>query len=74
MQGYPTGVASFSGLGLTTQVPQEIQIATSRPGRPKKVGNGRVRFVRSRAEAKPEEVKLCQLLDALQQVKHLPDT
>jgi hypothetical protein len=34
----------------------------------------RVRFVRSRGEVKPEEVKLCQLLDALRQIKRLPDT
>ena len=74
LRGYPTGVAAFNRLGLTTQVAQEIQIATSRPGRPKKVGNVRVRFVRSRGEVKPEEVKLCQLLDALRQIKHLPDT
>ncbi|RSK45477.1 type IV toxin-antitoxin system AbiEi family antitoxin domain-containing protein [Hymenobacter rigui] len=74
LRGYPTGVAAFNRLGLTTQVPQEIQIATPRPGRPKKVGNVRVRFVRSRADVKPEEVKLCQLLDALRQIKRLPDT
>lgn len=74
LRGYPTGVTAFNRLGLTTQVPQEIQIATPRPGRPKKVGNVRVRFVRSRADVKPEQVKLCQLLDALRQIKRLPDT
>lgn len=74
LRGYPTGVAAFNRLGLTTQVTQEIQIATSRPGRPKKVGNVRVRFVRSRGEVTLEDVKLCQLLDALRQIKHLPDT
>jgi len=74
LRGYPTGVAAFNRLGLTTQVAQEIRIATPRPGRPKKVGNVRVRFVRSRGEVKPEEVKLCQLLDALRQIKRLPAT
>ena len=74
LRGYPTGVAAFNRLGLTTQVAQEIQIATARPGRPKKVGNVRVRFVRSRGEVKPEQVGLCQLLDALRQIKRLPDT
>ncbi|WP_426491228.1 type IV toxin-antitoxin system AbiEi family antitoxin domain-containing protein [Hymenobacter sp. 102] len=74
LRGYPTGVAAFNRLRLTTQVPQEILIATSRPGRPKKVGNVRVRFVRSRADVQPEEVPLCQLLDALRQIKRLPDT
>ena len=74
LRGYPTGVAAFNRLGLTTQVAQEIRIATSRPGRPKKVGNVRVRFVRSRGDVKPEEVSLRQLLDALRQIKRLPDT
>lgn len=74
LRGYPTGVAAFNRLGLTTQVPQEIRIATSRPGRPKKLGNVCVRFVRSRTDVKPEEVQLCQLLDALRQIKRLPDT
>ena len=74
LRGYPTGVAAFNRLGLTTQVAQEIRIATPRPGRLKKVGNVRVRFVRSRCEVKPEEVKLCQLLDALRQIKRLPAT
>lgn len=74
LRGYPTGVAAFNRLGLTTQVTQEIEIATSRPGRPKKVGNVRVRFVQSRGEVKLEEVTLRQLLDALRQLKRLPDT
>jgi hypothetical protein len=74
LRGYPTGVAAFNLLGLTTQVPHEVEIATLRPGRPKKVGNVRVRFVQSRADVKLEEVKLCQLLDALRQIKRLPDT
>jgi hypothetical protein len=74
LRGYTNGVAAFNLLGLTTQVAQEIQIATPRPGRPKKVGNVRVRFVRSRGDVKLEEVKLCQLLDALRQIKRIPDT
>ncbi|NVO33068.1 MULTISPECIES: type IV toxin-antitoxin system AbiEi family antitoxin domain-containing protein [Hymenobacter] len=74
LRGYPTGVTAFNRLGLTTQVAQEIQIATPRPGRPKKVGNVRVRFVRSRGDMKPEQVKLRQLLDALRHIKRLPDT
>ena len=44
LRGYPTGVTAFNRLGLTTQVAQEIEIATPRPGRPRKVGNVRVRL------------------------------
>ncbi|RZJ88206.1 MAG: hypothetical protein EOO60_11360, partial [Hymenobacter sp.] len=73
-RGYPTGVAAFNRLGLTTQVTQEIEIATPRPGRPKKVGNVRVRFVQSRGEVKLADIELRQLLDALRRIKRLPDT
>lgn len=74
LRGYPTGVAAFNHLGLTTQVAHEITIATTRPGRPRQVGNMWVRFVRSRNEVKLSEVPLCQLLDALRQIKRLPYT
>ena len=72
--GYPTGTAAFNRLGLTTQVPREIAIATTKPKRPQQVGNVRVRYVRSSGEVRPDDVALRQLLDALKQLKRLPDT
>lgn len=74
LAGYPTGTAAFNRLGLTTQVPREITIATSRPKRPQRVGNVQVRYVRSSGEVRADEVELRQLLDALRQLKRLPDT
>jgi hypothetical protein len=74
LRGYPTGVAAFNRLGLTTQVPQQIEIATLRPGRPRKVGNVQLRFVQSCGEVKMADVGLRQLLDALRRLKRLPDT
>lgn len=74
LHGYPTGVTAFNRLGLTTQVAQEIEIATPRPGRPRKVGNVRVRFVQSRGEVKLADVGLRQVLDALRRIRRLPDT
>ena len=74
LSGYPTGTAAFNRLGLTTQVPREIAIATPRPKRPQQVGNVRVRYVRSSGEARPDEIELRQLLDALKHLKRLPDT
>ena len=73
LRGYPTGVAAFNRLGLTTQVTREIEIATPRPGRPRQIGAVRVRYVPSRGEARPDEVPLRQLLDALRRLKRLPD-
>ena len=74
LSGYPTGTAAFNRLGLTTQVPREIAIATPRPKRPQKVGNVRVRYVRSSGDVRSGEVVLRQMLDALKHLKRLPDT
>ena len=70
---YPTGVAIFNRLGLTTQVPWEIEIATPRPKPAKQIGMVRVRYVRNAGAGRPEEVALRQLLDALRRIKRVPD-
>ena len=74
LSGYPTGTAAFNRLGLTTQVPREITIATPRPKRPQQVGNVQVRYVKSAGQVRANEINVRQLLDALQQLKRLPDT
>ncbi|GAB3585605.1 type IV toxin-antitoxin system AbiEi family antitoxin domain-containing protein [Hymenobacter daeguensis] len=70
---YPTGAAIFNRLGLTTQVPREIEIATPRPKPAKQIGTVRVRYVRNAGATRPEEVELRQLLDALRRIKRVPD-
>jgi Family of unknown function (DUF6088) len=70
---YPTGAAIFNRLGLTTQVPREIEIATPRPKPARQIGTVRVRYVRNAGAGRPEEIALRQLLDALRRIKRVPD-
>lgn len=69
---YPTGVAAFNRMGLTTQVPREVEIATPRPKPPRQIGTLRVRYVRNVGAADAQEVELRQLLDALRRLKRVP--
>jgi hypothetical protein len=65
---------AFNRLGLTTQVPRVIEIATPWPKPPRQIGTLRLRYVRNVGAADGEEVELRQLLDALRRIKRVPAT
>ncbi|RLB93121.1 MAG: hypothetical protein DRH26_04640, partial [Deltaproteobacteria bacterium] len=70
---YVTGAALFNRLSLTTQVPKDIDLA-SRTKRPvSKVGNIKVRFVKSYADVNNKNYNLLGILDALKDFKRIPD-
>jgi len=69
---YPTGAVAFNRLGLTTQVPRVIEIATPWPKPPRQIGTLRLRYVRNVGAADGQEVELRQLLDALRRIKRVP--
>ncbi len=70
---YVTGAALFNQLNLTTQVPKDIDLA-SRAKRPvSKVGNIKVRFVKSYADVNNKNYNLLGILDALKDFKKIPD-
>jgi predicted transcriptional regulator of viral defense system len=71
---YPTGAVAFNRLGLTTQVPRVIEIATPWPKPPRQIGTLRLRYVRNMGAADGQEVELRQLLDALRRIKRVPAT
>ncbi|TDN38629.1 hypothetical protein E4631_22165 [Hymenobacter sp. UV11] len=71
---YPTGAVAFNRLGLTTQVPRVIEIATPWPKPPRQLGTLRLRYVRNVGAADGEEVEMRQLLDALRRIKRIPAT
>ena len=75
-RAYQTGTSIFNKLGLTTQVPQTIELATAKPRRPRRIGGLSVRFIRSQGPQvlKKNEIKLRQLLDAIRQLKRIPDS
>ncbi len=70
---YVTGISNFNQLGLTTQVPNIITIASNQSSRKVKMQNLTIKFVRKRCIAAQKDIKLLQLLDALNGIKKIPD-
>lgn len=70
---YETGLNSFRQLGLTTQVPNITTIATDKSSRRIKVDNLNIKFVKRRVNAPKKYTKLLQILDALKDIKSIPD-
>lgn len=72
--GYRTGLSLYNLLGLTTQVPGNVTIASNRAPRKVKVGNLDVEYRKARAPVTKSNTKLLQYLDVLQDIKLIPDT
>lgn len=72
--GYISEVAAYNRLGLTTQIPSEVVIAGATSLRRSKVGKLKIRYVTARAPVTEENRDLLPLLDALRDIKKIPDT
>jgi hypothetical protein len=73
--GYVTGIKAYQERRFTTQVPNVIEIAIQ--GKPKsilQIGNYKFRFVERKFAFTAEQIPLLQLLDALRDIKKIPDT
>ena len=68
---YPTGLAVYNALGLTTQVPATLTLATTRPRRRLPA---RLRAVVRPAPEAPSDVPLLQWLEVLRDARRIPDT
>lgn len=72
-KGYITGLSLYNKLGLTTQVPGGIAIASDRAPRKVKIGNLNVEYRKSKAPITKKNIKLLQYLDVLTDIKLIPD-
>ena len=72
--GYITGPALYNRLGLTTQIPKTIMIATNRAAQTKDFGTIRIKMVPRRAPIGDSTVSLLEILDVLRDAKNVPDT
>ena len=72
--GYITGYAIFNKLGLTTQVPNIIQIGMNIPKVEKKRGIYTIRFIMQPNPISRENIPFLQLLDTIRLIKNVPDT
>lgn len=73
-KGYVSGAVAFNKLGLTTQVPNTIEIRGNNSSRLTKIGKLRIKFKKSDDEFRTEDVPVLQLLDALQDIRKISDT
>lgn len=71
---YISGISNLNRLGLTTQVPNVITIASNQSSRKVKLQNTTIKFVPKRNQSSKENIKLLQLLDALNSLKKIPNT
>lgn len=73
-RGYVSGLTAYNAMGLTTQVSNVVTVSGSRYNRNATLGKLKLRYVKSRVPVKKENVFLLQLLDAIRDMKKIPDT
>ena len=71
---YISGISNLNRLGLTTQVSNVITIASNQSSRKVKLQNTTIKFVPKLNQSSKKDIKLLQLLDALNSLKKIPDT
>lgn len=71
---YITGTSLYNRMGLTTQVPKNIRVASRSKRIVTKVGSIQVKPVKSYLDVTNENYYLMELLDVLKDFKAIPDT
>jgi len=72
--GYITGLTVYNTMGLTSQISNTLIIATSNPLPPKQIEGYKVKYIRrNRSAFSTKDIPLFQLLDALSDIKEIPD-
>jgi hypothetical protein len=72
--GYLTGYSIYNQLGITTQMSAVIQIGRNEVRPAFKRGMYRISFIRQKNTISKENIPLLQLLDAIRNIKKIPDT
>ncbi len=71
---YITGTALYNRMGLTTQVPKNIRVASRSKRIVTKIGPMQVKAVKSYVDVTNDNYYLMELLDVLKDFKTIPDT
>ena len=71
--GYITGLVVYNNLGLTTQIPNEVEIATPNPKKAEKIGKLKIRYVKGIAPKLESDIEKLQILDTLKNFNRIPD-
>jgi hypothetical protein len=70
---YVTGTALYNQMGLTTQVPRVVRVASAEARIRTTIGNLRILPARCYEEVTESNYKFLELLDALKDIKNIPD-
>jgi hypothetical protein len=74
IEGYLTGNALYNQWGLTTQVPNKLTIARRSRLPEKEISGYKINFVVRPFPFKEPDIPMLQLLDALTDIRQIPDT
>ena len=74
LRGYITGLSLFNQLGLTTQVPRTVTLAINGGRQEKEFGTIKIKMQVTRVPIEEMDVPLLQYLDALKEIKSIPDS
>lgn len=74
LRGYVTGLSLFNQLGLTTQVPRTVTLAVNGGRQEKEFGTIKIKTQVTRVPIEERDVPLLQYLDALKEIKTIPDS
>ncbi|MGC1507123.1 DUF6088 family protein [Ketobacter sp.] len=74
LRGYVTGLSLFNELGLTTQVPRTVTLAVNGGRQEKEFGTIKIKTQVTRVPISEKDVPLLQYLDALKDIKSIPDS
>lgn len=72
--GYETGLTLYNRMGLTTQLSNTIIIATNNVNKPKTIRGYKIKYSKQRVIITKKNIPILQLLDAIQDIKKIPDT
>ena len=72
--GYITGAALYNRLGLSTQIPKTIKIASNRAPQTKDFGTVRIKLIRARAPIAESTLPFLELLDVLRDARQVQGT
>lgn len=73
-KGYVTGASLYNRLGLTTQIPRTITIASNRSPQRKELGTIKVKLVKAKAPVTESNKEYLEILDVLSDIKKIPDS
>ncbi len=70
---YVTGVSLYNRMGLTTQIPKTIKVASRVKRVSTKIGSTLIKPVKSYVDVTNDNYPLLEILDALKDIKSIPD-